>query len=211
VTGPLRLRLRLAAAALGLGCQAAWAHSPFPGVGNFYAGMLHPLIVPAHLIALLAFGLWWGQRWPTGGRGLLGLAVVLPMGMAVGLVFGPTLTGPQTETLVLAGGALGALAAAADRTPPAWAWPWAGAALGWALGLDSLPDGLSGRPLLLSLAGTWLAALLLPACLVVVSEAARQPWMKIALRVIASWLAAAAVLVLVLDLVLAWRGTAAAG
>jgi urease accessory protein len=201
------LRAGLIAAALAMGCQGAAAHSPFPGVGNFYGGMLHPLIVPAHLIALAAFGLWLGRRWPTGARGLIGLALLLPLGMAVGMAFGPAVAGWQAESLVLALGALAALATAADRGPPAAVWAVAGAALGLVLGLDSLPDGLAGRPLALSLAGTWLAALLLPASLVVLSEAARRPWMQIGLRVVASWMAAAALLVLVL----AWRGPASVG
>ena len=30
------------------------AHAPFVGVEGFYGGLLHPLLVPAHAMALLA-------------------------------------------------------------------------------------------------------------------------------------------------------------
>jgi len=33
------------------------AHAPFIGVDGFYGGLLHPLLVPAHAMALLALGL----------------------------------------------------------------------------------------------------------------------------------------------------------
>src|SRR6056297_2663516 len=38
------------------------AHSPIEGVGEFYGGMLHPLLVPAHALALLVYSLLVGQR-----------------------------------------------------------------------------------------------------------------------------------------------------
>lgn len=45
-------------------CPAA-AHSPIKGVGTFYSGLLHPALVPAHLLALIAVGLLIGQNVPA--------------------------------------------------------------------------------------------------------------------------------------------------
>ena len=42
--------------------QLAHAHSPIEGIGDFYNGMLHPLLVPSHVLLLLALGLLRGQQ-----------------------------------------------------------------------------------------------------------------------------------------------------
>src|SRR5262249_51635723 len=44
--------------------DAASAHAPFEGGGGFYGGVLHPLFVPAHLLAILGTGLLVGQQVP---------------------------------------------------------------------------------------------------------------------------------------------------
>ena len=56
-----RARL-LAAAALVLSAQPALAHPPPLGIGGFPGGLLHPLFVPAHALAVLALGLLIGQQ-----------------------------------------------------------------------------------------------------------------------------------------------------
>src|SRR5262245_62430879 len=42
----------------------ASAHAVIPGVGGFAGGLVHPLLVPAHLIALLVLGLFIGHQAP---------------------------------------------------------------------------------------------------------------------------------------------------
>ena len=34
------------------------AHTTFPGLGEYGSGFLHPFTTPAHLLVLLALGLW---------------------------------------------------------------------------------------------------------------------------------------------------------
>ena len=46
----------------------AQAHVPIEGVGGFYGGLLHPILVPAHALALLALGIFIGRR--KHGRGI---------------------------------------------------------------------------------------------------------------------------------------------
>jgi urease accessory protein len=60
-------------AGLSLAAAPGWAlaHSPIPGIASFYSGVLHPFVVPAQLMALLALGLLFGQR----GLARLGPAV----------------------------------------------------------------------------------------------------------------------------------------
>jgi urease accessory protein len=192
----VRLHRRL----LGFGvlagtCSGASAHSPVPGIGHFYAGMLHPLLVPAHLMAIIAMGLWLGQRWPGNGPALLAVVLAVPVGMAAG---GLT-AWPHGELALLGLTTAVCLAVAAARAMPLAVLAAVGAVLGAMLGVDSLPDGLRGRPLWLSLGGTWLAVLLGMAVMVTLAEVATRPWQKVAQRVLASWLAAAAVFVLALS------------
>ena len=191
----MRRPSRVAALLLAALPALASAHSPIKGVGHFYGGMLHPVAVPAHLMAILAMGLWLGQRWPAGGNAMLALLAAVPVGMATGHASG----WQQGELVILGLAAVVAIFVAAARDMPALPRAALAAALGLLLGMDSLPDGLSGGPLWASLAGTWFAVLLGLAWMIAMSEIAAKPWMKIGVRVIASWLCAAAVLVLALS------------
>ncbi len=57
------------------------AHFNAPGLSNFNAGVLHPLLTVQHAMVLIAFGLLCGQRGATHLRfGLPGLAAGLLLG-----------------------------------------------------------------------------------------------------------------------------------
>ncbi len=173
----------------------ASAHSPIAGVGHFYGGTLHPLFVPAHVLAIIAMGLWMGQLWPEEGSSLVALLGTVPIGMAAGH-FSAWQYG---EVAVLAVAAVVALFVAAARNAPKSLRTAIAVALGLLLGADSLPDGLLGRSLWLSLGGTWVAVLLGLASMIAISEVATRPWMRVGVRVVASWICAAAILVLALS------------
>ena len=94
----------------------ALAHSPIPGIGGFYNGLLHPLLVPAHLLALVALGLWLGQQaLPRIERALLAFSLLLLAGLALAAFAAPG--GGQTSLLACALG-VGLLVAAAWPSPP---------------------------------------------------------------------------------------------
>ena len=64
--------MRLLALALGLAllmpADAALAHPAFEGAVGFYGGLLHPLLVPAHALAVTVTGLLGARqapRWPV--------------------------------------------------------------------------------------------------------------------------------------------------
>jgi urease accessory protein len=220
----------------------AWAHSPVPGMGKFYSGMLHPVLAPAALIALVALGLLIGQRGLANARmPVLAFLVAVALGGVAGSQLGLQLgsetgsqtgmqtgsqTGPQTgmqtgmqtgsqtdrETGLQAPGlkvdtgllALGLLVAACVLTawqpPPAALLSLAGGVGALAgLGLSDMAVG-EGRWVVLS--GTWLGAAFLALGVAAVAELALQSWQQIGLRVVASWLAASALLVLGLQ----WAG-----
>ena len=107
---------RWTSAALALYASPALAHSPIKGIGNFYNGALHPFVSPAHLIALLALGLWLGQRGLDGAkRPLIALALALACGLAAHRVLGD----PDTDRVLLVLAAATGLCVAAAFAAPA--------------------------------------------------------------------------------------------
>jgi hydrogenase/urease accessory protein HupE len=177
----------------------AHAHSPIDGLNDFYAGALHPFASPAQLIALLALALAIGQQahgvLQAAKAPLLTLAAALALGLATHRVIGDPLT--DRALLVLAAGI--GLAVAAQAALPRSAWAVLAAAVALAVGWGSGPGAADGAARALALAGTAAGVLLLVTYVAVMTSAARLPWLRIAVRVVGSWLAAAALLVLALS------------
>lgn len=183
-------------AALALVPACARAHSPIPGIGAFYNGALHPFVVPAHFMALLGLGLWIGRR---GIAVEAEAAITLLAGLAAGAALGGVVGWPGTDMAVLAGSAVVALIVALARPLPNWALVVVAAAIGLGVGLGSDPEGLSGSARWTTLAGTCLGAFIGSLWIAAITEFAKPPWLKIAVRVVASWVAASALLVLALS------------
>ena len=190
--------------ALALIAEPAFAHPPPLGFPGFFGGLLHPLFVPAHLLALLGLGLLIGQQAPNWGRAAPGAAIIaLLAGLGV-LTLGVVPRGVNLAVLALAM-ACGVLVALA-RPLPEWAGGVLAVVTGVAIGLDSPPEVISLREANLMLIGTGFGGTIL---LVVVVEAASRfsrVWQRIGSRIIGSWIAASAILVLVLVLVLRAAG-----
>ena len=95
--------LCLTAAAIGVLAtpSMALAHSAIPGIGFFYSGMLHPLRVAEHLLALLALALLLGQTGLQKSHFALGaFSAGLVLGLPV-LIYVPEWAGRGIETLLL--------------------------------------------------------------------------------------------------------------
>lgn len=203
-----RLALRQAGAA-GLGLAIAGpaaAHAPIPGVGVFFSGALHPFIAPALLLSLTAFGLLLGQscrgRLPRAGPAL----ATCVLAMVAGLFLHSRVEGLNTDRLLLLCGALTGVAVAFAWRLPASVNLSFGVVVGLTTGLASAPTGVEGRDWAVMLAGTLMASGGLPAWTAAVVSLAQQAWLKMAVRVLGSWLAAAALLVLSLSFAPAARG-----
>jgi urease accessory protein len=175
----------------------AVAHSPVEGMNEFYNGVIHPLLVPSHLLLILATGLFLGQRGPRENR--LALPAFFLASVAGLLLTGSVWAAVVAESLVLTGTLAIGLATAIGRTAPLPLYPAAGAFAGFFLGLDSTPDSLAGRERVLALAGTGvgLNLWLIYAC-GIADFFSRKPWQRIGLRIAGSWLAASSLLVLAL-------------
>jgi hydrogenase/urease accessory protein HupE len=196
VPGILVVLLALLGLALGsvLFAPPALAHpAPF-GVPGFFGGLLHPAFVPAHLMAALGLGILVGQQAPHWGRAAPATFIVaLIVGLAVlttGVV--PRFAGEAVLLLALTSGALVALA----RPLPERAGCALAAVTGIAIGLDSPPEVVSVRQAHLMLIGTAFGGGLLLIVIVEIATRLTSPWQRTAARILGSWIAASAVLVL---------------
>ena len=194
---------RLAGAALAIWLGAlggpALAHAPIPGVGAFWNGVAHPVLVLPHLLFLAGFGLLLGQNVPRASR--TGLAAFgLALAPAVALAQG---TPPPPAALATATAAAGLLVALGRAHPvPVVALALAGAAL---VGLDSAAEGAAGAEAL-ARGGALLGALLVVILAGGLAAALNRPWERVGLRVGGSWIAAAALLALAVEAVEAGTG-----
>lgn len=162
-----------------------------------FLGLLHPLLVPAHLAAALALALLIGQQgW---GRGVLVVyvaAVLAGLG-AIAWAFVPEREG---DALLAFAAVAGLLVALARPLPCALGWALSGA-IGAALALNSPPEAISLIEANLTLAGTALGATILLSILAMGTSRLHRGWQRIGARIVGSWIAASAILVLALRLV----------
>jgi hydrogenase/urease accessory protein HupE len=160
-------------------------------------GLLNPLTVPAHALAVLALGLLIGRQ-PPGWRQVTATAA-----FAAGLIAGvaaivlATRQDAAGDALLAATAAAAALVALAKQLPN-WTCAALALAIGLALALDSPPQAISIAVATVTLAGTVLGACLALAIIAAVAGRLRRPWQRIGMRIVGSWVAASAILVLAL-------------
>ena len=195
----MKILVRLAGAAiLAMMAGPALAHPPPLGIPGFFGGVLHPLFVPAHLMAILALGLLIGQQAGRWGWVVPAEFVAALIAGLVALTFGIAPRDADMVILSLAG--LSGLLTALGRSLPQLVGYVLAALTGFAVALDSPPDVISVREANLMLIGTGLGGTVL---LIAVTEASARLvryWQRIAMRILGSWIAASATLVLALRL-----------
>lgn len=182
---------------LALAADAACAHVASAQAGAFYAGLLHPLTAPEHVLPMLALGLLAGQRGLHESQGVL---LAFTVALAAGAGLAPSGTAPGWIALLN----VGSLVVIGGSVAAAWRWPTAllyalalgfGATHGYANGAAR---PLDGSPPIFVL-GLVAAALLTTGYGAVVSDALRRlkpNWPRVAVRVAGSWVAAVGILVL---------------
>ena len=175
--------------------DVAVAHAPMgEGVSG---GLLHPYLVPAHAMSLVALGLFIGSRRDQ-GIPLLAFAAAL-IGGLVALTFAIAET-PAAEILLGNTGLLGVLLAADWNPPKPLGWMIA-AVTGGMIALDSPPETISVQEADLMLLGTGLGALSALGAVIGGAGYLTRPWQRLGVRIVGSWIAASAILVLALTLV----------
>ncbi len=170
----------------------AQAHSPFEGAGDFYGGLLHPLLIPAEAMAVVAAGLVMGSSgqkhsragWPA-----------IALGLATGLLAARIRPASWDPTFVLSCLALiaGATVSAGLR-PPAPILVFLALLLGIAVGVDAAPDAAPLPAWLLAATGALIGATLLTAVVIALALHRKTYWQLIAIRIAGSWIAAIAML-----------------
>lgn len=175
----------------------AAAHGPIKGVNHFYNGLLHPLLVPSHVLLLVAVGLLLGQQGPKAHRSAL---LVFLVATTSGLVAAGFSIGDGVEPLILGASLVVGLLVAASPTIGAHGCSLIGALAGAVVGLDSAQEALSGRAKLVALIGSAVGIhLILFYPMAFADYFDKKPWQRTAVRIIGSWVAASAILALALS------------
>jgi urease accessory protein len=192
------IRAAFAAALLCLATTTAQAHTVIPGIGGFSGGLLHPLLVPAHTLSLIALGLLAG-RFATAAQALL-LAVFAIAALVAFTLIAMAYSATRAETFVLCLGAATGLVLATGLLPPLPVAAGLTAAIAGALLFDSVPPVLSVSETALSLTGTTMSAIVVASACAYLSGALPLRIRQIAVRIAGSWIAASAIMVLALRL-----------
>lgn len=174
---------------------AAEAHGVLEGADNVYAALLHPILVPAEALTLIAVSLLLGASGlRTARAGLTGLAIAFAAGLLVG-----TATAANTTTVVLLAIVLvsGCLVAADVRLPAVVAVAIATVA-GVAVGIDARPEARTASTAFLAGAATLMGGLVLSLIISSLVVERRQHWQRMAIRVSGAWIAACGILLLAL-------------
>ena len=171
----------------------ALAHPPPLGIGGVPGGVLHPFFVPAHALAIVGLGLLVGQQETWGRAAPFAAIAALIVGLAaMTLGYVPMLMSEALLVLALVTGGLVALA----RPLPKSVGCGLGAAIGFAVALNSPPEVVSVREANLMLIGTGFGATILLILAVEGASRLKRPWLRIGARILGSWIAASAILVL---------------
>ena len=177
----------------------ASAHSGFAGATGFTGGLLHPLFVPTHILAVAALGLLIGQQAPRWGRAVP-IVYVIAMVAGLGAIALAAVATLAENTLLGLATIIGLLVALARPLPRSIGW-LLGGAVGLSLGLDSPPDAIPLTQAYVTMLGTALGAAIILLALVQVTSRLRRDWQRIGMRIFGSWIAASAILMLAFRLV----------
>lgn len=191
-------RAAFAAAFLLLATAAAPAHTVIPGISGFPGGLLHPLLVPAHALTLIALGLLVNSF--AARTQMLLLAAFAAVAIAAFVLIAMAYSATQAEIVILCLGASIGLLLAANIELPAPVAAIVVAAVSGAIIFDSVPPVLTISETASGLTGTTLSALALVASTAFVAGALPQRIRQLAIRIAGSWIAASAIMVLALRL-----------
>jgi hydrogenase/urease accessory protein HupE len=183
----------VAASFVALAPLPAFAH-PMQGVGDFYAGMLHPVITLETVLPMIALGLLAGQQRREDAIQLLAMFPAALIAGAVLATLGKAPSALGLVQLILTAG-LGILVASARRVP-SWFLVALGVVLGISAGWANATEVFGQVSPLRFVAGLAVVGLLLLVYGNGLVRNLKVEWTQIAVRVVGSWIAAASILVL---------------
>jgi len=171
---------------------------PIKGVGDFYAGMLHPLISLDFVLPMIALALFAGQQQRKAATAAVAsLPTALVIGAAVPAVFYCSFAAPEWlgPALMSVAGLCVALSLRAHTMVAAAVFAIFGFILGISQGLEITPAMSASKFIL----GVGCCGLLLTTYGIGFVRRLRRPWTLVAVRVAGSWVAAAGLMVLALS------------
>ncbi|HWP27721.1 MAG TPA: HupE/UreJ family protein [Xanthobacteraceae bacterium] len=182
--------------------DSALAHPALPGTRGFWGGLLHPFLVPAHVLAIAAAGLLMAQvvkAAPDAGR-WSGPAAFAAGLMAGTVVIARAFVPAHANEVLLGLASVSGIWIAAGRPPLRLTYLLIAGLTGLAVALDSPPDAILLREAILMQIGTFCGALAFFTALQETAARLRRGWQVVGLRIVGSWTAASAILVLALRL-----------
>ncbi|MEN8174462.1 MAG: HupE/UreJ family protein [Pseudomonadota bacterium] len=193
----------LAVLAGGMVPTAAWSHIGL-AANDLYNGMLHPVLHLPTLLPIVVLALWLSQH--KGGHLAPLVTAYMFWGIAGAAVawFQPDV--PRASEMLLPLAVLLGILVAVKQAPPLWISAPLVALVGWVEGFENVVEiaaDLSDP--LLYLAGLLLTLGLIPMHVTALLHGRRQLWIRTAARILGSWVATVAALVLALE----WSGALA--
>ena len=181
---------------LGIGLAVsglANAHTFIPGAGNFINGFVHPYVILPHILVILLSGMFVGQH---GGEGIKQAVLPFALSVVTGLVITIFWIWPPIHLIVLVTGLFLGLAVALGRPIPMQWLSILVVTIGLVVGLDSPQLELTGRDRFIAFFGTLVGVYFSFIAMAAITDLLKKPWMKIGIRILGSWGAAAALMVL---------------
>jgi hypothetical protein len=192
---PFRLRAIIIVCICFAGEPAA-AHAPFPEIGSFYSGLIHPFLALQEFLLIVSASLLLGRSGAqTAGTGLLTFIGGVVAGMMLPwIVSGPIV--PVSATLALSLACAAALSL--DIRPPRWAVAVASGLSGICVGVAVTPDEGPVRTMVLGGVGSALGASFLALVLAGVSLTCQSGWKVVLVRIIGAWIFAIGIMTVAL-------------
>ena len=185
--------------ALLLACMpgVVLAHAPIEGMDSFYNGVLHPVLVPAHLLAIVSAGLLIGQQGVKRMQvPLITFLLVLIAALTVTGQFDLALPESAGEMYLLSMAVLCGVLVALELELSLVPLMTIAVVVALLVGFDSSQPELQGRAKLAILTGTGVGGFLLMLYAAAAAEFASRAWQKIGIRILGSWATASAFIVL---------------
>jgi urease accessory protein len=166
---------------------------PIKGVGDFYAGMLHPLTALDFLLPWIALALFAGQQ---GRKGALLVLSIFPVAILVGAVLALAFRQPAWLSAAnLAIIPLLGLAVALAFSCPAFLIVIFSAAVGLLQGLANGAEITSAISPWRFIPGLAAVSILVIAWGIGIVRSLEKPWTRVAVRVAGSWIAAIGIMI----------------
>jgi hydrogenase/urease accessory protein HupE len=173
------------------------AHGPISESDHFYHSLLHPLFVPSHLLLLIAFGLLLGQQ---GAKRSLPALASFSISLIAGLAYTSFSKGVEVDAFLLTATVVIGLVVAAAQAVGLFLCAIAAAFVGFFTGLNALQETIPVTEKLVPLLGSGIGMMLIVLYAMMFADYfSNKVWQKIGLRVIGSWIAASAIMVLALN------------